>query len=114
MIFWASHQPDLRVSQDDLVDLITRKAAHMVVFGVLAVLLALALRDERMRWPTALVVAWVATLAYAASDEWHQTFVAGRAGQASDVLIDMVGATAALALLQRRMRPAQRRRKKPT
>ncbi len=28
---------------------------------------------------------------YACSDEWHQTFVPGRAGRATDVLIDMIG-----------------------
>ena len=36
---------------------------------------------------------WLATFAYACSDEWHQTFVEGRSGQVSDVAFDMLGAT---------------------
>lgn len=31
------------------------------------------------------------TLIYAASDEWHQTFVFGRSGTVMDVFIDSVG-----------------------
>lgn len=93
LIFAASDRPDLRVSGDDLVDFVLRKSAHMVVFGVLFVLVARALRGEGASRRPAMVVAWLATLAYACSDEWHQTFVAGRAGQPSDVVIDMIGAT---------------------
>jgi VanZ family protein len=33
---------------------------------------------------------------YACSDEYHQTFVEGRIGQFSDVLIDMVGVFAGI------------------
>lgn len=101
LIFAASSRPDLRVASDDLVDLVLRKVAHLVVFGVLAVLVARALRGEGVSRARSIGVAWLATLLYAASDEWHQTFVAGRAGQASDVAIDIVGASVALWLLHR-------------
>ena len=101
LIFAASSRPDLRVSEDDLLDLVLRKAAHVVVFGVLAVLVARAIRGLAPRDAWTLAVAWIATLAYAVSDDWHQTFVAGRAGQPSDVMIDTIGATLALLLLQR-------------
>jgi hypothetical protein len=99
VIFAASSRPDLRVSDDDLTDLILRKLAHMLVFGVLAVLVARAITlagPSRLR---VLAAAWLLTLAYAASDEWHQTFVQGRAGAPRDVAIDMLGATIALVLL---------------
>ena len=36
---------------------------------------------------------------YACSDEWHQTFVYGRSGMASDVVIDTIGAGIALIIL---------------
>lgn len=100
LIFAASSRPDLRVSDDDLLDLILRKAAHLFVFGVLAVLVARLLRGEDLSPMKSLLSAWLVTVAYAISDEWHQTFVAGRAGQASDVLIDSIGATIALLALQ--------------
>lgn len=96
LIFAASHRPDLRVSDDDMLDFVLRKAAHLVVFGVLAVLVARLVQDLLHGGTGVLPVSWLATLAYAASDEWHQTFVDGRAGQPSDVAIDMAGATVAL------------------
>ena len=49
--------------------------------------------------------AWLLTVIYAISDEWHQSFVAGRHPQATDVLIDACGAATALLavwLVQRR------------
>lgn len=98
LIYAASDRPDLRVSGDDLLDLVLRKAAHVAVFGVLLVLVHRAL-DRR-----SLTAAWLATLAYAISDEWHQTFVPGRAGQPSDVAIDMVGASIAATVLLMRDR----------
>ena len=36
--------------------------------------------------------------AYAASDEFHQLFVEGRAGRVSDVLIDSAGALAGVGI----------------
>lgn len=104
LIFAASARPDLRVASDDLVDLIVRKAAHVVVFGVLALLVARAVRGEGVGTRSTLIVAWLGTLAYAASDEWHQTWVPGRVGHAGDVAIDMVGASIAVAYLARRWR----------
>jgi VanZ family protein len=101
LIFAASSRPDLRVSDDDLLDLVLRKAAHLFVFGVLAVLVARVLRGEGLGSRATLGWAWLVTLGYAISDEWHQTFVEGRAGQASDVAIDMVGATVGLVVLHR-------------
>ncbi len=35
---------------------------------------------------------------YACTDEWHQLYVSGRAGQFSDVMIDMVGVAVGLLL----------------
>jgi VanZ family protein len=101
LIFAASARPDLRVAHDDLLDFVLRKTAHMLVFGVLAVLVWHALRAERVSPGRALAAAWLATFAYAVSDEWHQTFVHGRVGHAQDVGIDMIGASIALALTRR-------------
>ncbi len=99
LIYAASDRPDLRVSSDDTLDLVLRKLAHLLVFGILFVLVERALRSERTTTRASLALAWLATFAYACSDEWHQTFVRGRAGQPSDVAIDMVGATLAAALV---------------
>jgi VanZ family protein len=51
----------------------------------------------------ALAAAWLVTVAYAAADEWHQTFVTGRHGSPVDVVIDAAGASVAAFWLLRRM-----------
>ena len=83
-----------------------RKTAHFTEYAILALLLAGALdKDGRKK---ALIFAGAVIIAaiYAASDEFHQTFVPGRAGKISDVLIDssgaLCGAALAVALLGRR------------
>jgi VanZ family protein len=64
-------------------DTILRKGAHLTEYAVLGGLLYRALGQE----PLALAVG----LAYAATDELHQHFVAGRHASPVDVAIDAVG-----------------------
>ena len=73
-----------------------RKCAHLAEYAVLALLLWRALRKPPepdappWRWSEAgLVLALVAL--YAASDEFHQTFVPSRQGCVRDVLLDTAG-----------------------
>ena len=94
VIWLLSAQPDLRSGLDSDLDLVLRKLAHMTVFG--ALLLAWW-RAAGPRW------AVVLTLAYAAVDEWHQTWVEGRHGAFSDWAIDALGAGIAAALVVRRL-----------
>ena len=79
-----------------------RKIAHMLEFGCLGLSAFLFLSEEnRGKKPQLLhsyLPAAVFSSAYACGDEWHQTFVPGRAGSLSDVLIDATGIFAALAL----------------
>lgn len=95
LIFFLSSQPQLPSPPDPLADLIFKKGAHFTVYAVLAVLLLRALPPGRWVWS----VAWALAVLYAASDEWHQSFVPGRHPQPTDVLIDAAGATAGLLLL---------------
>jgi len=98
LIFALSAQPNLRFVPDAGLDFIVRKLGHMGVFGILALLLWRALaRTTAWRWPWA----WAFALAilYAASDELHQGFVAGRHPSASDVGIDAAGALIALVVV---------------
>jgi len=80
---------------------ILRKCAHLAEYAVLALLLWRALHKPPRpdapfwRWSEAgLVLALVAL--YAASDEFHQTFVPSRQGCVGDVLLDTAGAALAL------------------
>jgi VanZ family protein len=94
-----SSRPHLRVASDDLVDLITRKSAHLLAFGMLLVIVERALRRAAQPQTTTIAIAWLVTLTWAAIDEYHQTFVPGRVGHTTDVMIDMVGASIAAAVL---------------
>jgi hypothetical protein len=97
IIFALSATPNLRVAPTADVDFVVRKAGHMAVFGVLAVLLWRALASSGNR--RAMVWSLVLTVAYAASDEFHQAFTVGRHPSPVDVGIDSVGALIALVAL---------------
>ena len=96
LIFAFSAQPNLRFMPDAGLDFLVRKAGHMGVFGILALLLWRALAGTtawRRPWAWALALA----VLYAATDELHQGFVAGRHESAVDVGIDAAGAIIAVA-----------------
>jgi VanZ family protein len=95
VIFFFSAQPDLGTGLG-VWDTILRKAAHMAEYGLLWFLWQRALRT-RTPWPAVAI-----TLAYAVSDEYHQTFVEGRHGSPVDVLIDAAGVAIAVWLYTRR------------
>ena len=80
-----------------------RKLAHMTEYAILEVLNYLFLYQVTRRKLIRINRIGVATLGsivfsfiYACLDEYHQTFVPGRGGAFSDVLIDMRGALAGL------------------
>ena len=96
LIFAFSAQPNLRFVPDAGLDFVVRKAGHMGVFGILALLLWRAISGTtawRRPWAWALALA----VLYAATDEFHQGFVAGRHESAVDVGIDAAGAIIAVA-----------------
>jgi VanZ family protein len=96
LIFALSAQPDLRFADDSTLDLVLRKLGHAMVFGTLALLASMTFASEGLAATRALAAAFVFTVLYAISDEWHQSFVAGRQGTARDVAIDTTGAVIAL------------------
>jgi VanZ family protein len=104
VIFFLSGQPSDEVDRA-WWDIALRKLAHVTEYAVLTTLWWRALRGLGMRMPLALAMA--ISLGYAATDEFHQTFVDGRTGTPVDVLIDSVGiAIAALAIRTRQLRAA--------
>jgi len=65
------------------------KLGHVVFYGILAGMVMWALRrGHGLRMSKSFALSVLVTAAYGASDEWHQTFVPGRDGQFSDVVID--------------------------
>lgn len=102
LIFFLSAQPSDEVDRA-WWDVLARKLAHVTEYAVLTALWWRALRGVGARFP--LAIAMAISLGYAATDEFHQTFVDGRQGTPVDVLIDSAGiviAAAAVAVVRLR------------
>ena len=96
-IFILSAQPTLPHHPDRLFDTILKKVGHAVEYGILTFLLWRALsQGQGTLSRSALVTAFLVSVLYAASDEYHQTFVPGRKGKLVDVGVDTIGALVAL------------------
>ena len=95
VIFFLSAQPDLNTGLGTW-DLILRKLAHMAEYGLLWLLWHRALHARAPARAAGI------TLAYAATDEFHQAFVTGRHGTPVDVLVDAAGVAIAMLLYARR------------
>jgi VanZ family protein len=97
IIFLVSDQPALP-SIPGWWDSLVKKTMHALAYGVLALLILRALRgywsDERAIRLASIGLA----VAYAVSDEYHQTFVPGRDGNMIDVIVDAAGVVGATAL----------------
>jgi VanZ family protein len=105
VIFYLSDQPDLS-SGLGIVDLLGRKVVHAAEYALLCALWWRALRPAAPS-RVALVASLTVSIAYAVSDEVHQSFVPGRTGTPIDVSIDAAGAgLAALVIRRRERRPA--------
>src|SRR4051812_40559464 len=76
LIFLLSSRPHLGTDLGTL-DIVLRKCAHVTEYAVLALLAVLALRQEVLRAARAIPSGWIFAVAYAATDEFHQTFVRG-------------------------------------
>ena len=90
----SSLLPDVSADQIETVHLIIRKLGHWGEYFILAILIIRALHADlpaqsRLRRAAGAIA--IATL-YAASDEWHQSFVPSRSASIIDVLIDCFGA----------------------
>lgn len=102
IIYWFSSQPRPIDLPTPLLQLLIAKSGHMIGYAGLGLLWwrALAARlsvSARRR----LALAFLLTMLYAISDEYHQTFVPGRSGNLIDVLIDAAGAGLAFWQLRR-------------
>ncbi len=91
--------------------LLVVKGYHVTEFAVLCWLLQkVLLRQFPVRPRRALVLAALMAVAYAATDEWHQTFVPGRGGTWVDVIIDSLGVSTATAAAFARIQKQNRAR----
>jgi VanZ family protein len=94
VIFGFSSIPSQEMPSFGLWDLVVKKGAHMLGYGLLALAYWYGLHFDKHRWWLVLLIA----VLYAISDEYHQSFVPGRHPSWVDALI-IDGSGAALMLL---------------
>ncbi len=92
-IFAASAQPKGALPDFGARDLLVKKLGHFGIYAALAwaLLRGLTHGGRPLTWRAAIVAIVLAGL-YGASDEYHQSFVAGRGATVVDVLIVTAGA----------------------
>jgi VanZ family protein len=93
----------IKPSTINTIHYLMRKAGHLTEYAILAALLFRAIRRDRTGWNWRWAAAAIAIAAlYAATDEFHQSFVPGRTPSVWDVLLDTTGASLAQVLFFRR------------
>jgi len=78
-----------------IILVVVRKCAHVIEYAVLAVLLWRALRSgsgPHMKMSLSFGAVLLGCALFAASDEFHQSFVKSRTPSVRDVLLDVAGA----------------------
>jgi VanZ family protein len=115
MIFVLSARPGQRVLADATLDLVIKQGAHLVLYFVLAALLARAVHAAwpALSLPTVLSVAVAGAVLYGVTDEVHQLFVPRRDASLLDLGFDLVGALAAAAVIAVGSRWRERRASPP-
>jgi len=106
LIFYLSAQP--AAAHHAWWEFVVRKLGHVTGYALLTALWAWALQGV-VRRPV--LIAVCIALAYACTDEFHQTFVRGRHGSPVDVGVDAIGMAIAVILIRTR-RPSLKGRGK--
>lgn len=107
IFFWSSLPKQVSPNEADQItftgilpifpgdwEFLIKKSTHVIAYAVLAVLIARALLLDHHA-PTGRTLALAVALAglYAITDEFHQSFTAGRHASSLDIGIDLFGAT---------------------
>ena len=102
LIFYGSSHPAPSIAAPGITGAVIENCGHAVEYGIFAALLALCAR-RTSGWIVLdrATVGWIvaAVVVYAASDEWHQSFVPHRDASVYDVITDVVGGVSTLACI---------------
>ncbi|MBI4239620.1 VanZ family protein [Candidatus Uhrbacteria bacterium] len=103
LLYFFSSIPDLSSGLEH--DFALRKGAHMLEYGVLALLTWRAVRGSMQCSALAAAgIVFAFCVLYAMSDEIHQSFVKGRTASLLDLGVDSFGAFVALLFLLKKKR----------
>jgi VanZ family protein len=82
-------------------DFAAKKFAHFMIFGLMAVLIYRAVKAGGASTKNSLITAFLLTVFYGATDEFHQYFTQGREARLRDVGFDSLGAIVFLLFIQK-------------
>ena len=93
--------PQISAAVLNSIQVVIRKLGHLTEYAILAILLWRALRRAAV-WKSAssflFAISLIGCAIFAASDEFHQSFVPSRTSSVKDVMIDICGATIGLVI----------------
>jgi VanZ family protein len=92
--------PHISWAAINTIQTLIRKLGHVTEYAILAALLWRAVRGAHWRVKVSLlfIAIWFACAIFAATDEFHQSFVPSRTASPRDVMIDICGAFIGLAI----------------
>ena len=98
MLFYLSAQSDIPCPSGPLLQQLYERGGHALAYAILAWLYLRALRRTIHNGVVLRLVSAGLAVVYALSDEYHQTFVPGRSGDLTDLLVDSAGVCGAMLL----------------
>ena len=103
LVFYPGFSDMTETQQNEIIggfQTVARKPAHFTLYAVLGALAFLSVVSYRgLKYKIRILISAGICLLYAASDEFHQLFVAGRSGEIRDVFIDFCGSLLAITVL---------------
>ncbi len=78
------------------INFLIRKLAHLSEYFILAILIISLLKEYKHPPKNIIIISIIFCFIYAASDEFHQSFIAGRTSTFKDVIIDTTGSLVAI------------------
>src|SRR5947209_5414196 len=93
--------PQISWAAVNSIQIVIRKVGHLTEYAILATLIWRALRSAESWKRSTLILFTVSLLGcavFAATDEFHQSFIPSRTSSVNDVIIDICGAAIALAI----------------
>jgi VanZ family protein len=92
VIFIMSSLEINKAQEFSWLDFVFKKTAHVIEYAILYWLTYRAFSKNYQKIGVkALIISLIFSFFYALSDEWHQTFIAGREGTLRDVGFDSIG-----------------------
>ncbi len=96
VIFAFSSIPSEEMPNLGVFDLSVKKLGHAIGYALLSLAYS---RGLGRKTPRPFLLAWLMAILYAATDEFHQSFVHGRGSRITDVGVDAIGAGFSLLLV---------------